>query len=110
MQFDIQLRRACAYLTLTMFLTACTFPTISYEESAAACAVPTACTKDVAACSNKAQATQNTCSMKCSMSCLECDSDFDRDIGICVAQCETCSANGGCVNATDSCKALLGAP
>lgn len=110
MQFDTQLLRMCACLPLTMLITACTFPTIAYEESAAACAVPTSCAKDVATCSNKAQAAQNMCAMKCSMSCVDCESDFDRDMGICVAQCETCSANGGCANATESCKALLGVP
>jgi hypothetical protein len=110
MHFEIQKPRLYACLTVTMIVSACSFPTVVYEETAASCAVPMSCVNDVAACSNKAQATQNMCAMKCSMSCVECESDFDRDLGICVAQCETCSANGGCANATESCKAMLGVP
>lgn len=88
-------------------LAACTFPSVEYETE---CAVPMACENEVFACNNKAMAAQNMCSMKCSMTCVDCDAEFSRSLDICVAQCETCSANEGCMNATESCKALLGAP
>jgi len=86
---------------------ACTFPSVEYDTS---CAVPTSCEKEVNSCSNKAQALQNMCSMKCAGTCVDCEADYDQAVTACVVQCETCSANNGCENATENCKALLGAP
>lgn len=106
----LESRGLIALLTFGLIGSACGFPTVDYEDPVVACAMPMACANEVAACNNKAQAEQNMCAMKCSMTCLDCDADFERSLGICVAQCETCSANEGCANATASCKALLGVP
>ncbi len=107
MQLEIHLRRAVVILALSFVWASCTFPSVDYET---ACAAPKSCENEVISCTKKAEAAQNMCSMKCSMSCLECDSDFDKALTTCVAQCENCSASAGCLDATASCKTLLGVP
>lgn len=107
MSFEMRVRRVLGVMLLGCTFVACTFPSVEYETG---CAVPTACENDVGVCTNKAEAAQNMCSMKCTMSCVDCSTDFDRAMTTCVALCETCSANNGCANATESCKALLGVP
>jgi hypothetical protein len=107
MQLEMHLRRAILMISTGLVWASCTFPSVDYES---ACAAPPSCENDANSCTKKAEADQNACSMKCSMSCLECDTDFDRALGMCVAQCESCSASAGCTNASASCKALLGVP
>lgn len=107
MRFATRFFHGLVFFIPAVVVAACTFPSVEYET---ACAVPTTCENDVATCGNKALAAQNMCSVKCSMSCVDCDQQFSRSLDICVAQCETCSANAGCMNATESCKALVGTP
>jgi hypothetical protein len=107
MTFDQRMRLAGLLLAMGFACASCTFPSVEYDTS---CAAPTSCEKDVATCGNKAQAAQNMCSMKCTMSCVDCDEAYDLALASCIAQCETCSAGEGCTNATESCKALLGVP
>ncbi len=102
--------RVVLMLSLGFVWASCTFPSVDYELAEAACTAPMSCANEATSCTNKAEAAQTMCSMKCSMSCLTCDTDFDRAMETCVAQCENCSAIDGCMNATESCKALLGAP
>lgn len=107
MRLEMHTRRAVLMLMLGLAWASCTFPSVEYES---ACAAPKPCESDAVSCAKKAEAAQNACSMKCQMSCLQCDTDFDRALDMCVAHCENCSANAGCLNAGESCKALLGAP
>lgn len=98
----------CAMAALFLFVMAgCTFPTVEYEQ---VCAVPSVCLNDVDVCRKQAEAQQNMCASKCTTDCATCSTDYDSAIATCVAQCESCSASEGCLNATDSCKALLGVP
>lgn len=98
---------ASSMVAMGMALVACTFPSVEYDAS---CMAPMSCGNEINSCQKKAEAEQNMCSMKCSMSCGACDADFDRAMLSCVAQCESCSAGAGCMDATASCKALLGVP
>ena len=93
----------------------CTFPDVEYDSGSgagadSACAVPMSCVNEVNTCRNKADALQNSCSMKCSGTCIDCEASYDEALASCVTQCENCSVIEGCMNATESCKALLGAP
>jgi len=94
-------------LTFSCLWAACSFPNVEYETE---CMVPVSCQNDVDVCWKQAEAQQTMCTSKCMMTCGTCDVDYDQMMAACVAQCETCSANGGCANATGSCKALLGVP
>lgn len=104
---DRRIRVVGLLLAMGVACLSCTFPSVEYDTS---CAAPTSCEKDTTLCANKAQAAQNMCSMKCMMSCVDCDDEYDRALASCVAQCESCSASDGCMDATESCKALLGVP
>jgi hypothetical protein len=107
MRLDVHVRRAILTLSIGFACASCTFPSVEYET---ACAAPTSCANETSACTKKAEAAHNMCSMKCTKSCLDCDTAFDRALEMCVAQCENCSAVAGCMNANASCKALLGVP
>ena len=107
MRFGMHVRGVVLMFTLAFAWASCSFPSVEYEP---ACAAPKQCENEANACAKKAAETQDSCAKKCSTSCQECDTDFDRALGMCVAQCESCSASEGCLNATESCKALLGAP
>jgi len=99
---------------------ACTFPDVDYEDvdpespMTAACAMPTSCEPEVTSCSKQADSQRGACLSKCSngqtADCTACQDSHASAVSVCVAQCESCSAAKGCANATDSCKALLGAP
>jgi hypothetical protein len=99
--------RAFVALTLVLAWASCTFPSVEYEPT---CAVPASCQNDITNCTKQADGQHTMCLSKCTTDCAACDTDFDAAVSICVAQCENCSANSGCINATDNCKALLGAP
>jgi hypothetical protein len=94
---------------------ACTFPDVDFADPlAAACTMPPACDVEIDTCSKQAETQRGSCLAKCGMGptadCTACQSEHNSAVSICVAQCESCSSANGCTNATDSCKALLGAP
>lgn len=101
------MRHAALGLALCLAWASCTFPSVEYEPT---CAVPTSCQNDITSCSKQANAEQMMCLSKCTADCGACDTTLDKAMSVCVAQCENCSASGGCMNATESCKALLGVP
>lgn len=107
MQLEASLGRVALLLTLGFLWASCTFPSVEYET---VCAVPMACQKDVEACRKQAGMQQMACLSKCTTVCPSCGTDFDQAMNLCVAECEVCSANEGCANATESCKALSGVP
>lgn len=107
MRLDVRVRRAVLVLVWVFGCVSCTFPSVDYETS---CSAPASCESGATSCSNKAAAEQNKCSMKCTMSCVECETTFEQALSGCVTQCEGCSAKAGCLDATESCKALLGVP
>jgi len=105
---------SCSFLVA---LAACAFPDVDYGESSAnarntACVMPAACESTVNVCSTKASTQRGACLNKCGMGqapdCGACQDAHESALNTCVAQCETCSAENGCENATDSCKAWLG--
>lgn len=104
---ETSVRRAVLALALGLAWASCTFPNVEYEGT---CAVPTSCQNDVTNCSKQADAAQTMCLSKCTTDCGTCDVDMSMSMSICVAECENCSATAGCMNATESCKALLGVP
>jgi hypothetical protein len=107
MQLAVGVRQTVLALALALAWASCTFPSVEYEPS---CAVPTSCENDIASCSKQADAQRTMCLSKCTTDCAACDTDFDAALSMCTAQCENCSENSGCTNATENCKALLGAP
>jgi hypothetical protein len=107
MSLDRRRRLAGLMLAVGFACFSCTFPSVEYDAS---CAVPPSCENEIATCGKKATATQNMCSAKCPISCVDCDDEFSRALTSCLSQCESCSASDGCMDATASCKALLGVP
>jgi len=98
---------------------ACTFPDVDYsdtsaDEFASACFVPAACEPEVTACSKQAANQHGACLNKCgppaSQACAACETEYDSALNVCLAQCESCSAENGCKNATQSCKGWLSIP
>ncbi|MDI1435256.1 hypothetical protein [Polyangium sorediatum] len=118
--------RLVFFCCLLLGLSACTFPAIDYAEpdesggEGPACAATPKCANDVESCAKQATGQRSMCVSQCEKGwpsgssfggdCSACETAHDTALNNCVAQCETCSASGGCTNALDSCRALLGFP
>ncbi|HRI72483.1 MAG TPA: hypothetical protein PK156_49950 [Polyangium sp.] len=109
MQLEVSLYRAAVSLAFCFVWASCTFPSVEYETDTE-CVVPTVCQNDIDVCLKQADAQQMMCLSKCTTVCPSCGTSFEEALSMCLAQCEACSGNEGCTNATKSCKAMLGMP
>lgn len=111
------LRRGLSILALAAFgaiaATACTFPTVDYDDSGPTCSVVDHCAEDATRCGDDARRAQMVCAQKCSTkpapTCSDdCEKERTSAFGTCNAECQSCGQAQGCANATASCKALVG--
>jgi hypothetical protein len=118
--------RVLGLAAMAMLVASCTFPSVDYYEEPATdggggaapmsgCNVPATCSTEVNTCAKPPRSKLDACDAKCNgimaQPCRDaCQSNYEAAVSVCLSQCQDCSAKYGCLNATQSCRALLGLP